>query len=161
MGKEKVVYFCHKGRVPSQLFGNFHSAGTYVDVITNIVNVQVTITVDVFELRCYRVANFTSSIEFEFERKPSRKIALNSNGEVNCRELARRPWDLHHHTFRLLCSKPAALIICGADHTKSEGTITRLPKWQSKWPHCINTGVNLVSPYKFLGQYSSLCISLP
>ena len=24
--------------------------------------------------------------------KPSRKIALNSNGEVNCRELARRPW---------------------------------------------------------------------
>ena len=24
--------------------------------------------------------------------KPSPKIALNSNGEVNCRELARRPW---------------------------------------------------------------------
>ena len=24
---------------------------------------------------------------------PSRKIALNSNGEVNYRELARRPWD--------------------------------------------------------------------
>ena len=24
--------------------------------------------------------------------KPSRKITLNSNGEVNCRELARRPW---------------------------------------------------------------------
>ena len=26
--------------------------------------------------------------------KPSRKIALNLNGEVNCRELARRPWSV-------------------------------------------------------------------
>ena len=31
-------------------------------------------------------------LRFTRKGKPSRKIALNSNGEVNCRELARRPW---------------------------------------------------------------------
>ena len=49
-------------------FWKFHSAGTYV-MSSQRSNVQITIpgynNRDVFELRCYRVANFTSSIEFE------------------------------------------------------------------------------------------------
>ena len=37
--------------------------------------------------------------------KPLRKIALNSNGEVNCRELARRPCMLHDliSNFKRIC----------------------------------------------------------
>ena len=34
-------------------------------------------------------------LRFTRKGKLSRKIALNSNGEVNCRELARRPWPQH------------------------------------------------------------------
>ena len=62
----------------------FHSAGTYVTSSQHIVT-------------CLNFAVTESRILLpavsSFRRvKPSRKIALNSNGEVNYRELARRPW---------------------------------------------------------------------
>ena len=43
---------------------------------------------------------------------PSRKIALNSNGEINYRELARRPWRNHTLSWNthVLVSKPDALL---------------------------------------------------
>ena len=43
------------------------------------------------ELRRYRVANLLPPLSLSGRVIPSRKIALNSNGEVNYRELARRP----------------------------------------------------------------------
>ena len=78
----------------------------------NIGHVQVTIFVT-----CLNFAGTGSRISLPAVSsgrrvKPSRKIALNSNGEVNCRELARRP-----------CN----------NHAKSGGIITPLHTWPSKW----------------------------
>ena len=65
----------------------------------NIVHVQVTIFVT-----CLNFVGTGSRISLPAVSscrrvKPSRKIALNSNGEVNCRELARRPWGYLHYTI--------------------------------------------------------------
>ena len=90
MGKEKVVYF-FAVRVSSQLFWKFHSAGTYV-TSSQRSNVQVTITVTCLNFAVTGSWILLHPLRSSRRGKPSRKIALNSNGEVNCRELARRPW---------------------------------------------------------------------
>ena len=91
----------------------------------NIVHVQVTIFVT-----CLNFAGTGSRISLPavsacWRVKPSRKIALNSNGEVNCRELARRPWCTH--TTRtpvwMVFSKLVAYFT---------GTF-KCGKWQYKW----------------------------
>ena len=78
--------FCYKSRVQSQLFGNFTAPARYV-IQSQHSNVQVT---------CLNFAGTGSRISLHplsSSRRviPSRKIALNSNGEVNYREVDRRP----------------------------------------------------------------------
>ena len=72
-------------------------------------NVQVTITVTCLNFAVYRVAIVLHPLSSSRRVKPSRKIALNSNGEVNCRELARRPWAIQGSTLTLKWSRPSAL----------------------------------------------------
>ena len=84
-GKRKSGVFFSKSA-----FWKFHSVGTYV-IQSQHSNVQATIFVT-----CLNFAGTGSRIllhPLSSSRRviPSRKIALNSNMEVNCRELARRP----------------------------------------------------------------------
>ena len=63
------------------------------------------------------------------------------------------------HSFRLPHGKHVATMSC-ANCAKSEGTITRLHTWPSKWPppHSVNTWSkrDLIHPFKFLG-FTTLC----
>ena len=65
------------------------------DIITTCSNVQVTITVTCLNFAVTGSRILLHPLSSSHREKPSRKIALNSNGEVNYRELARRPWDPH------------------------------------------------------------------
>ena len=58
-------------------------------------NVQVTITMTCLNFAVTGSRILLHPLSSSRRVKPSRKIALNSSGEVNCRELARRPWDQH------------------------------------------------------------------
>ena len=55
-------------------------------------NVQVTITVTCLNFAVTGSQILLHPLSSSRRVKRSQKIALNSNGEVNCRELARRPW---------------------------------------------------------------------
>ena len=72
-------------------FLEFHSAGTYVTSLQRS-NVQVTITVTCLNFAVTGSRILLHPLSSSRRGKPSRKIALNSNGEVNYMELARRPW---------------------------------------------------------------------
>ena len=54
-------------------------------------NVQVTITVTCLNFAVTGSRILLHPLSSSCRGKPSRKITLNSNGKVNCRELARRP----------------------------------------------------------------------
>ena len=71
-------------------FWKFHTAGTYV-IRSQHSNVQVTITVTCLNFVGTESRILLPPLSSSRRVNPSRKIALNSNGEVNCRELARRP----------------------------------------------------------------------
>ena len=93
MGKEKVVYFLPL-RVGFQVIFLEISQRRHVrDVITTqYVGLQVTITVTCLNFAVTGSRILLHPLSLSRKGKPSRKIALNCNGEVNCRELARRPW---------------------------------------------------------------------
>ena len=57
-------------------------------------NVQVKITVTCLNFAVTGSRILLHPLSSSRRGKPSRKIALNSNREVNCRELARRPWPM-------------------------------------------------------------------
>ena len=98
-GKRKSgVFFIVKSRVPSQLFWKFQSAGTYVTSLQHS-NVQVTITVMCLNFAVTGLRILLHPLSLSRRGKPLWKIALNSNGEVNCKELARRP--CLHHTLKV------------------------------------------------------------
>ena len=90
MGKEKVVYFFAVRVGFHAAFRKFHSAGTYVTSSQHS-NVQVTITVACLNFAATGSRFLLPALSSCRRVKPSRKIALNSNREVNYRELARRP----------------------------------------------------------------------
>ena len=71
-------------------FWKFHRAGTYVTSSQHS-NVQVTITVTCLNFAVTESQILLPAVSSCRRGKPYRKIALNSNGEVNYRELARRP----------------------------------------------------------------------
>ena len=71
-------------------FWKFHSAGTYMTSSQHS-NIQVTITVMCLNFAVSGSRILLPAVSSCRRVKPSRKIALNSNGEVNYRELARRP----------------------------------------------------------------------
>ena len=58
-------------------------------------NVQVTITVTCLNFAVTGSRILLHPLSSSRRGKPSRKIALNSKGEVNCRELAQRPCSAH------------------------------------------------------------------
>ena len=90
-GKRKSGVF-YAVRVGFQVsFWKFHSAGTYV-MSSQRSNIQVTITVTCLNFAVTGSRILLHPLSLNRRGKPSRKIALNSNGEVNCRELAQRPW---------------------------------------------------------------------
>ena len=70
-------------------------------------------------------------------------------------------WDLNHPSIRLFCGKAWQREIMPKDCAKSEGSITHLHMWLSKWlpPHSVNTGVkrDLNLPFKFLGLDTLCC----
>ena len=72
-------------------FWKFHSAGTYVTSSQHS-NIQVTITVTCLNFAVTGSRILLPAVSSCRRVKPLRKIALNSNGEVNYRELGRRPW---------------------------------------------------------------------
>ena len=72
-------------------FWKFHSAGTYVTSSQHS-NVQVTITEACLNFAVTESRILLPVVSSCRRVKPSRKIALNSNGEVYYKELARRPW---------------------------------------------------------------------
>ena len=95
-GKRKSgVFFCRQPRVQSQLLGNFimpERTWSNHNIHIWYSNIQVTIFVT-----CLNFARTGSQILLPAVSSCrrvilSRKMALNSNGEVNYRELARRPW---------------------------------------------------------------------
>ena len=88
--KKKWCILCRKGRVSESAFWKFHSAGTYVTSSPRSY-VQVTITVTCLNFTVAGSRILLHPLSSSRRGKPLRKITLNSNGEVNCRELARRP----------------------------------------------------------------------
>ena len=123
MGKEKVVYFLPSGQGFKSALWKFHSAGMYVTSLQRS-NVQVTITVTCLNFAVTGSRILLHPLSSSRRGKPSRIIALNSNGEVNYRELARRPcvlfkwaWERQHRRN---------------DHSKSGGTLTHLPCMTTK-----------------------------
>ena len=91
-GKRKSgVFFAVRVGFQVNHFWKFHSAGTCVTSSQHS-NVQVTITVTCLNFAVTGSQILLHPLSSSRRVKPSRKIALNSNWEVNCRELARRPW---------------------------------------------------------------------
>ena len=91
--KKKWCIFCSKGRVWSQLFGNFAAPACtwfHHNVVTYKLRVTITVTCLNFAVTGSQI--LLHPLSSSRRGKPSRKIALNSNGEVNYWELARRPW---------------------------------------------------------------------
>ena len=117
-GKKKSgVFFAVRVGFQVSFFWKFHSAGTLL-MSSQRSNIQVTITVTCLNFAITGSQILLHPLSSSGRGKPSRKIAINSNGEVNCRELARRPWSFHvylaifpylslqfsHLLFSILCS---------------------------------------------------------
>ena len=103
-------------------FWKFYSAGTYV-TSSQRSNVQVTITVTSLNFAVTGSRILLHPLSSSRRGKPSRKIALNSNGEVNCRELARRPWTWIHTGGPTFCETPRKRVQPSCD------TLTKLKYW--------------------------------
>ena len=71
--------------------------------------------------------------------KPLRKIALNSNGEVNCRELARRPW-FTCATTELVRGTPTAGVLLH--------WVIIFRRWEQNHKHNRERPINTDSPRK-------------
>ena len=90
-GKRKSGVFFAVRVGSKSAFWKFHSAGTYV-IQSQHSNVQVTIFMTCLNFAGTGWRILLPPLSSSRRVIPSRKIALNSNGEVNYRELARRPW---------------------------------------------------------------------